>query len=357
MKKRLFSSCVLYVLCFTATRSAAQDIHFSQFYETAILRNPALTGIFSGDYKVGVNYRTQWTDLSVPFETALVSAETRILVNKDNADYVSFGLVSTYDKAGAINFTSIQVCPAINYNKFLDDVHRSYLSVGFMGGYEQRSVDQSKMTFSSQYVGGNYSPLNPSGENEVFTPVHNFDLSAGVSLNSSFGEHNRINYYLGAAAYHITKPSETFQGENAFIRLNTKWEADAGFKYSITQQYALTMHFNYSNQAPYQETIGGGFISWKSMNSVMAYNNFTLYLGLFYRLHDAIIPTVKFDYHNYSITFSYDDNNSSLKPASTGVGGYEISLFMRGSYKKTRNAADAVRCPRFEDVDNSAFDK
>jgi type IX secretion system PorP/SprF family membrane protein len=355
MKKRLAFCYLLCGLCFSASRSGAQDIHFSQFYETAILRNPALTGIFSGDYKLGVNYRTQWTDLSVPFQTALVSGETRILVNRDLADYVSFGIVATYDKAGSINFTSMQVYPAINYNKALEDVHNSYLSVGFAGGYEQRSVDESKMTFSSQYVGGNYSSLNPSGENMTFTPIHNYDLSAGVSLNSSLGTHNRINYYLGLAAYHITRPSETFQGEDEFIRLNTKWEANFGFKYSITEQYALTVHFNYSNQAPYQEIIGGGFLSWRSMNDVMVYNNFTLYLGLFYRLHDAIIPTVKFDYHNYSVTFSYDDNTSTLKPASTGVGGYEISLFMRGWYKKNINLTDAVRCPRFEETDNSAF--
>src|SRR6202012_1123067 len=109
----------------------AQDIHFSQFYENAILQNPALTGIFSGDYKVGVDCRTQWTDLSVPFETAVVSAETRVLVNRELADYVSFGVVATYDKAGIIDFTSIQVYPAINYNKALEDKHNSYLSVGF----------------------------------------------------------------------------------------------------------------------------------------------------------------------------------------------------------------------------------
>ena len=189
----------------------------------------------------------------------------------------------------------------------------------------------------------------------TFTPNQNYDLSAGVSLNSSIGSNNRVNYYIGGAAYHITKPSESFEGEDEFIRLNTKWEADFGFKYSITEQYAVTMHFNYSNQAPYQETIGGGFVSWKNINNAIPSNNFTLYLGLFYRLQDAIIPTFKFDYQSYSVTFSYDVNNSSLKAASSGVGGYEISLFMRGNYKKNKNAADAVRCPRFEETDNSAF--
>jgi type IX secretion system PorP/SprF family membrane protein len=354
--KRYFSLIlIMCVLGIGVQKTNAQDIHFSQFYENSILRNPALTGIFSGDYKFGVNMRTQWTQLSVPFQTALVSGETRILVNREVGDYVSFGIAATYDKAGSINFTSIQVYPAINYNKALEDKHNSYLSVGFAGGYEQRSVDMTKMTFSSQYVGGSYSAINPSGENTPFKDVQNYDLSAGVSLNSSIGHNNRMNYYLGAAVYHITKPSESFEGENEFIRLSTKWEGNLGFKYSITEQYALTMHFNYTSQAPYQETIGGGFLSWRSLNSIEAQNNFTLYVGVFYRLQDAIIPTVKVDYQNYSVTFSYDVNNSSLQPASTGVGGYEISLFMRGNYKKTKNETDQVRCPRFEETDNSAF--
>src|ERR1043165_9714623 len=79
----------------------AQDIHFSQFYENAILRNPALTGIFSCDYKAGVNYRTQWGNISNPFQTVLASAETRIVVNKELHDYLSFGACISYDHAGS----------------------------------------------------------------------------------------------------------------------------------------------------------------------------------------------------------------------------------------------------------------
>src|SRR3954467_5218896 len=92
----------------------AQDIHFSQFYENAILRNPALTGIFSGDYKAGVNYRTQWGNISNPFQTIIASAETRIQVNREVHDYVSFGACVSYDHAGAIDFNSMQITPALN---------------------------------------------------------------------------------------------------------------------------------------------------------------------------------------------------------------------------------------------------
>jgi type IX secretion system PorP/SprF family membrane protein len=332
----------------------AQDIHFSQFYENAILRNPALTGIFSGDYKVGVNYRQQWSDISVPFQTGLISAETRIAVNKEVGDYVSIGVCGTYDHAGSIDFNSMMVYPAINYNKSLEDKHGSYLSVGFAGGYIQRAVDQSKMTFSSQYVNG-YNPANPTNENMTFKKIQNYDLSAGISLNSSAGQNNNVNYYIGVAAYHVTKPSQTFAGEDQFIRLNTKWEGNLGIKYNVDQAFAVTLHFNYSSQAPYTEYIGGGLVSWRNYTVTNPMERFTIYAGCFYRVNDALIPTIKVDYQMYSLTFSYDINNSTLKPASEGAGGYEISLYMRGNFKKNKSATDATKCPRFEDMMPGSF--
>jgi type IX secretion system PorP/SprF family membrane protein len=330
-------------------QTKAQDIHFSQFYENAILRNPALTGIFSGDYKVGVNYRNQWSNISVPFQTVLASAESRITVNEETGDNFSFGVTATYDKAGSINFNSFQVYPAVNYNKALEDKHQSYLSAGFTAGYIQRSVDPSKMTFASQYQGGGYDPGNASNENITNTKNTYFDVGAGVSFNSSLGEFNNINYYLGAAAYHINKPKAAFSESEAFLRLNTKWNGNFGFQYLANNQLGFTMHANYSKQGTYQEIIAGVLGSWRtidaSLNSV-----FTFYGGVFYRVNDAWIPTVKLDYKSYSFTVSYDINSSGLKTASDGMGGMEISVYSRGILTKGLWAQDKNKCPRFESM-------
>ena len=52
---------LLVALCLCSTQSlVAQDIHLSQFYETPILRNPALIGLFNGDYRIQAVYRNQW---------------------------------------------------------------------------------------------------------------------------------------------------------------------------------------------------------------------------------------------------------------------------------------------------------
>jgi type IX secretion system PorP/SprF family membrane protein len=344
MGKRTKIMIVFFALGMIGISSYGQDIHFSQFYDVAIFRNPALTGIFSGDYKYGVDYRTQWSSLQVPFTTAIATAETRINLN-DVGDCLSFGMAASFDHAGSIDFNSMQIYPAINYSKSLEDVHHSYLSLGFAGGYIDRYVDISKMTFSSQYVNGGFSTTNPSNERVTFNSVHDYDLSVGTSFNSSLGNNNQINYYLGVAAYHLTTPNQSFDGQNNIVDLNTKWSANLGLKYSINDLYALTIHANYTNQYPQQETIFGALLSWNGKD-VVTTKTIKIYAGLFCRLNDAIIPTFKLDYERYSITFSYDITTSSINSISDGLGGYEISLFFRGKYKKKLNTYD---CPRFEE--------
>jgi type IX secretion system PorP/SprF family membrane protein len=341
---------ILALLVAFAFGANGQDVHFSQFYENAIMRNPALTGIFSGDYKAGVDYRNQWATISVPFQTELVSFEMHTCVNKEVGDYLSFGLAGTFDQAGSINFNSMQVYPAINYNKALEDKHNTYLSVGFAAGYINRSVDMSKMTFSSQWINGNYNGAAPTGEILTYRSLHAYDLASGISLNSSLGKKNRFNYYLGVGAYHINHPTEIFSGSDVLIKLPIKIEGNAGFHYAINEQYGLTVHANYSSQNPYHETILGGLLSWRNLTIAKTpVTNFAFYMGVFVRFKDAIIPTIKIDYGSTSFGLSYDVNNSGLVTASSGQGGYEMSVYVRAKYKHKVAPEDLIKCPRFEE--------
>ncbi|MEZ5017656.1 MAG: PorP/SprF family type IX secretion system membrane protein [Flavipsychrobacter sp.] len=355
MKKLLFTILLLSACLVVKKPLWAQDVHFSQFYENSIMRNPALTGIFSGDYKIGVNYRTQWSSLAVPFQTVLMSAESRILVGKEAGDYLSFGISAAYDKAGTISFNTMQVYPAINYNKNLEDKHGSFLSVGFAAGYIQRSIDFSKATFSSQYVNGGYSQENLSGENMNNTTIQNYDLAAGISFNSSALAQNNLNYYLGLAAYHITKPKHSFSSSENLIRLTTRWTGNAGLKWTFNNAYMVTAHANFNIQNPYQEIMYGGFIGWQNSAIVASKDYrkyFSLHAGVFVRKDDAIIPSLKIDYTHFTFLLSYDINNSTLNSAGNS-NGYEMSVYIRGKYKnKNSDRTYNFACPRFENMPN-----
>ena len=355
--KRFLTGLSVSVLLGASICSNAQDIHFSQFYENSILRNPALTGIFSGDYKFGVDDRSQWGGVTTPYSTVMLSGETRILVNRDIGDYISFGMVVTYDKAGSINFTSTQIYPAISYNKALDDRHHTYLSVGLTGGYINRSVDQSLMTTSSQFINGNFNASNSTGEIAPFKTLNTYDVGAGISLNSSLDQEGVFNYYIGAGAFNINAPTEEFAGSDGMVKLPVRWDFNAGFHAAFSQQFGFTAHFDYNLEQPYKELIFGGMFTYRAV-PVGLPSVFGLSLGLMYRNSDAVIPVVKIDYKNVSFGFSYDVTTSSLatgNAAASGAGGTELSLYVRGVYNHRKNPRDPVMCPRFEDLNTYNF--
>lgn len=325
----------------------AQDIHFSQFYENSILRNPALTGIFSGDFKAGVNYRSQWASVATPYNTVAATAEARFVMNRAVGDYLSVGLGAYYDKAGSIGFASTSIFPSVAYNKALNDKHNTYLSVGFTAGYISRSVDMSKMTFSSQVIGGVYSGSNASGENAPFNSLSAFDLGAGISLNSSLDLENRVNYYLGAALYHINRPTQIFNGGYSTVKLPMKWQFNAGVNIVMSDHFSLAMHGNYSTQKPYTESMLGGLITYHALTPGVP-SIFAFGFGAFYRADDAFIPTVKLDYQSVSVGVSYDVNNSKLGSLSGGASATEITLYIRSKFAHKTNPMDGIMCPRFE---------
>lgn len=333
--------------------AGAQDVHFSQFYENALLRNPALTGIFTGDYKVGVDYRSQWSTVSNPYSTVMISGETRILVNREISDYLSFGLATNFDKAGSISMNRTQIYPAIAYNKSIEDVYHSYLSVGLSGGFISQSVDQSKMTTSNQWQNGNFDPANSTGENMTFKSRTNYDIGAGVSLNSSLDQNGAFNYYLGASVFHINTPSEDFAGTEP-VKRTMKWQFNAGFHSSFSESFGVTFHGNYSYQQPSTEFILGGFFTWRAV-PVGLPSVFALNFGAFYRSNDAFIPMVRVDYKDVSIGFTHDVTNSALATAVPGAGGTELTLYVKGNYLHRKNPRDPMFCPRFEEVNQYNF--
>ncbi len=56
----------------------AQDIHFSQFFEAPLYRNPALAGIVNGDVRVQTVYRSQWNSITNAYKTTSVNAEYKM---------------------------------------------------------------------------------------------------------------------------------------------------------------------------------------------------------------------------------------------------------------------------------------
>lgn len=329
-----------FVICLLCSSDFAfsQDIHFSQFFETPLLRNPSLTGIYTGDVRVQGVYRNQWNNVTDAYKTASVNAEYKMPVGK-GYDFVTTGLEILYDRAGTIGWTSTYVLPALNYHKSLSNEQNRYLSLGFMGGFVQRRFDRSKMTTNSTYDGLG------DGESLQQSQYTYLDGSVGMSYNSSFNNDPKNNYFIGVAYHHFNRPTNSFY-RNANIELNPKWVFSAGAKFVVNDYNHLTIQADYSQQGSFQETVAGAMYGIQ-FGDDPDQPNYTIHGGVFFRWNDALIPVIKLDYSPFSVGLSYDANISKLKPSSHGNGGFEMSVSYLGFLNRDKSAQNSYLSPRF----------
>jgi len=210
---------------------SAQDIHFSQFFEAPLLRNPSLAGIFTGDLRVQGVYRSQWGSVTVPYRTGSFDLEYKQPVGRGD-DFLTTGLQLLYDKAGTANFTTTNVLPALNYHKSLNADKNRYLSLGFMAGFVQKRIDISKVTTNNEYDGNGYNPSLGTGESFTNSKMSYFDASVGMSYNSAIKDKDNDNYFIGLAYHHFNRPKNSFY-KNPDIELNPKWVGSVGVKFII----------------------------------------------------------------------------------------------------------------------------
>lgn len=336
--KLTFTQTSLCILMLTAyITSGAQDIHFSQFYDAPLYRNPALAGIVNGDVRVQTVYRSQWNSVANAYTTGSVNAEYKLPVVGD--DYMTLGMEVFYDKAGSTNFRSTHLLPAVNYHKSLSGEKNIYLSAGFMGGWVERTIDRSKITTNSTYEG--------IGDGEVNLQPRNtyFDGTAGLSLNVALNDNPENNLVVGAAYHHFNKPKNSFFND-ATVLVSPKWVYSADVKFALDEYSSMTLYTDHTEQGSYRETMAGLLYGLK-IGDYVDEPDYILSAGAFMRLNDAVIPTIKMQYQKISVALSYDVNISRLASTSLGRGGFEFSASYVGFVDRYFSSKDATKCPRF----------
>ena len=334
MNKRLYIVFVFMNLVLVNC-TQGQDLHMSQFFETPLLRNPALAGIFEGDVRVQAVYRDQWNSVTKGYRTGSLNGEYKMPVGKGD-DFVTWGMQLFYDRAGTVSFTQTKILPALNYHKSISNEKNTYLSLGFMGGWVQHSIDLSKVTTNSQYEGMGI------GEN-ITDPTYSYlDGSVGMSLNSVLKNNPENNYYIGGAYHHFNRPQNSFYKDKN-IELNPKWVFSGGLKLGVNEYTYLTFQGDHSRQGPFRETVFGAMYGLK-IGPYPDEPDYAIHFGTFVRWNDALIPIVKLDYNPFSVSVSYDANISKLKPSSHGRGGFEIAISWIG---KLADKSNPYFKPRF----------
>jgi len=315
------------LVAFTGVKAFAQDVHFTQFNAAPLTVNPALTGAFDGTFRAAAVYRDQWRSVTNGFVTYSASIDGPIKYDLGGDDKMSLGLQFYNDKAGDGNLSNTSILGSLAYTKWLGggqgDPNKS-LSVGFQGGYTSKSIDLSKLYFGDQYDNGLFSGTTAELANNK---VNYWTINAGI--NWAHHPVQAFSYTIGLGANNLNQPREAFEKQaNSQVGLGMRYTAQVGAIAAVSQRLRLLPVVLYQTQATAAELVVGNEFNYSLSNYSQDFRSVAtnIFAGVFYRANDAIMATAGLEFKGFRFGVSYDYNTSSLKDASKGNGGFEISL-------------------------------
>ena len=324
-----------------ATKAGAQDLHFSQYFNSPLTTNPANTGFIpDGDYRLGINYRNQWsTIMTVPYKTMSAYGDVQILKDRLENGWMGIGGVILRDVAGSGNLTSTKIYGSVAYHQMLG--FSSLLSLGFNVGWANKNINVTNLKFPDQFDGRFFDNKIPT---TVILDRNNINyLDMQVGLNYAYFPNENIYVNAGFSAHHVNKPYESLfvdsSGSASRVPMRQIGFLNGSFK--LNDQWIVNPNIYYSNQANVKELVGG-LTAHYNLSGDGAYQ---LIGGLYYRHKEAIIPMIGLGYNDYTFTFSYDATMSDLKTYNHSRGALEFSLIKQGIINPS--SSRITPCPTF----------
>lgn len=332
-------------MVFSTVLTRAQDIHFSQTSQTPLLINPGAAGVYDGWERVLINHRNQWLGAGTQFMTTAIAADANFGKSSMNDKaHMGIGLMFFNDIGGDSRFGNQSGSITLSGILPMGGSGHS-LSAGIQGGYGNRTANFTNLDFSSQWNGTSFDRTIVSGEANS-TSFQYIDASAGMYYvfdggKSNFRRNEDFKLQLGVGGFHLNRPQLKYATVNG-DRLYSKWVLHAGVVSDLANtNWAIDGSIVQFIQGPHKETIFGTVFRYR-MNSGTkitglkqdAYIGF----GAFYRLRDALVPTVSVNWRGFRFGVSYDYTISTMRKAYTG-GSLEFSL----SYTNLSNALFKTR--------------
>lgn len=323
---RYLCSVALFILAlnFCLNTLTAQDVHFTQAHNTILYFNPAYTSNFDGKYKMGIQYKNQWRNISNTYKTVYASAEMMVFKKKKTGNFLGVGLILYNDKAGKAGLQTLQLMPSLAYNLRIN--RTNYLAFGFAAGYLQKSINLNNLKWDSQYNGFNYDATLPNQENINYTNVKAFDCSVGLNWNVVPYDENKLSF--GIAASHVNLPNIS-NYQNTYNPLPIKYTAY--FTGNINgNDFSLIPLVMYNRQITHNELVIGSLFNF-NLGLNARYTNLNksskIGFGLIYRLNDALCPTIQLEFKKQiKLSFCYDFTLNKLKQSNKTLGGSEVYI-------------------------------
>jgi len=327
--KRNFNRILMTCLTMLSMEATAQDHIYSQFFNSPIYLNPALTGQFEGDLRLNLIYRNQFTGMSQNLNYMTASADLNI------PDFGGgIGLLFNRSSEGTSYLVKNNVAATYSYSVGGDDFIASF---GIQAGFTNRSITWSKLIFADQidmrlgYLPGSVSAAElPDVSNKFF-----FDAAGGTNIVYK-------SMMLGASFFHINQPNESFSGAEAKLPIRMTVNAsymiplvyNAG--YSNYDGAFLIPSVIYHKQQKLSSATFGAQVKYRNLNT-----------GLWYRTAgqgspDAIVLSFIVDLgsrrsgEKFRLGISHDATASKLNYTNTS-GTTEASVGYQTFFRNTSN--------------------
>lgn len=308
----------LYLILFTLFHSFVygQDLVFSQYYATPLSTNPAMTGVFNGQTRLSVNYRSQWNNIQTnSFLYNTPSASIDISLPDKN---LAIGFVILNDQTNNKIFNTLEGGISCGYKLRFNELFE--ISMGIQGWYKQVYFDQSKIRSSIIVI-----------EPSLLNNYTNIDINTGILATYIFPSEKSSIFY-GASVHHLLSPRDHVANnitDNYNLPLRLMFHTGGSF--NINEEYRiipglLATYQSKSTQINLGTTVGFHF-QWDENDRPSG----TLFCGTWCRWNEnkiqAFIPKIGIEYNNFKIGFSYD---YVLNGMTTNSGGrpntFEFSL-------------------------------
>lgn len=333
-----YTWCLILIIIVCRFACFGQDIHFTQYYATPLVFNPAATGLFDENLRLSNNYRTQWSAVGVPYQTVSVSVDAPFRFRGKSG--LGVGFMFLHDKSGGTKLTANKFMLSLSY--LLRINQKNTISLGVQGGYVNKYFTLDGITLPSQYnpETGLFDVTLPNNVTDMETSLGYVDMHAGVAYSGKF---KKAEPTVGISILHLNAPQETYCNTNSKLTprmlLNSEVRIFAGQSWAVIPHILTT--FNKKTEEMLFGALAERAIPTKSITSIFfgasgrtSFSNF-----------DAAMLTAGLTFYGITVGASYDINLSKLMQATNSRGAFEISLIYKLKFEKKNYIT--LPCDRF----------